>query len=49
MIARISMSLILFNSNNKAYAISSGILAKSNQINTLEADILYLMLMTLQL
>lgn len=50
MIARIPFYFItFFNANNKAYAISEGILtlAKSNQINTLEAlDIFYLMLMT---
>lgn len=50
MIARIPFYFItLFNSNNKAYAISKGILtlAKSNQINTLEAlDIFYILLMT---
>lgn len=50
MIARIPFYFItFFNVNNKAYTISERILtlAKSNQINTLEAlDIFYLMLMT---
>lgn len=48
--ARIPFYFItFFNANNKAYIMSEGILtlAKSNQINTLEAlDIFYLILMT---